>query len=95
MDGDHHGYSYATSLAAITDEIQIILKIYKNKNSVYMGERVSGRPPSSVPTVDKRRVFVGSIGSDCNPIRTVIFSCLTNDAFLLGQSDRIVIPFGP
>ena len=24
-----------------------------------------------------RRVFVGSIGSDCNPIRTVIFSCLT------------------
>ena len=24
--------------------------------------------------VNNRRVFVGSIGSDCNPIRTVIFS---------------------
>ena len=27
--------------------------------------------------INIRRVFVGSIRSDCNPIRTVIFSCLT------------------
>ena len=31
-----------------------------------------------------RRVFVGSIGSDCNPIRTVIFSCLTKTDIAIG-----------
>ena len=33
---------------------------------------------------NKRRVFVGSIGSDCNPIRTVIFSCLTKTDIAIG-----------
>ena len=31
-----------------------------------------------------RRVSVGSIGSDCNPIRTVIFSCLTKTDIAIG-----------
>ena len=31
-----------------------------------------------------RCVFVGSIGSDCNPIRTVIFSCLTKTDIAIG-----------
>ena len=64
MEGDRHGYSYATSLAVITDEIQNnvedIQKEVQNEvqkpatiNTVYMGERVSGKAPSSVPTVDK------------------------------------------
>ena len=34
--------------------------------------------------IDMRRVFVGSIGSDCNPIRTVIFSCLTKTDIGIG-----------
>ena len=34
--------------------------------------------------VNIRRVFVGSIGSDCNPIRTVIFSCLTKTDIAIG-----------
>ena len=33
---------------------------------------------------DYRRVFVRSIGSDCNPIRTVIFSCLTKTDIAIG-----------
>ena len=74
MEGDYHGYSYATSLAAITDEIQNnvedIQKEVQNKaqkpatiKRVYMGERVSGRAPSSVPTVDKVMTKVGSAGA--------------------------------
>ena len=31
-----------------------------------------------------RRVFVGSIGSDYNPIRNVIFSCLTKTDIAIG-----------
>ena len=31
-----------------------------------------------------RCVFVGSIGSDCNPIRTVIFSCLAKIDIAIG-----------
>ena len=31
-----------------------------------------------------RCVFVGSIGSDCNPIRDVIFSCLTKTDIAIG-----------
>ena len=31
-----------------------------------------------------RRVFVWSIGSDCNSIRTVIFSCLTKTDIAIG-----------
>ena len=34
--------------------------------------------------VRKMRVFVRSIGSDCNPIRTVIFSCLTKTDIAIG-----------
>ena len=42
------------------------------------------RPASPPSTSANRRVFVRSIGSDCNPIRTVIFSCLTKTDIAIG-----------
>ena len=40
--------------------------------------------PRSSTLTNNRRVFVGSIGSDCNPIRTVIFPCLTKTDMSIG-----------
>ena len=41
-------------------------------NDIYFYTKITFSNINAIITFDLRRVFVGSIGSDCNPIRTVI-----------------------
>ena len=46
--------------------------------------RFCGSPEHTTINCDEARVFVGPIRSDCNPIRTVIFPCLTKTDMSIG-----------